>query len=267
MHGNWEQLGKTFSAGHVSRVYLIRAKPQAPCRFVGSKTSLPQTSPHLCVRHAYNFKAPSAFPRTWRTIRLVLGYQEHWRRPLLAHRGLSWRCTCPYLRTSDHFTPFRRCRLNPRLYKEWYISPVDSPIPHPRPTRLPAMSLRSTRTLSRLFQATMRVTPEKRYSGTFEDVVPTLFESGFMFEPDLSSKEHERIWDYYTKLVFKDGEFLVCTTLVSYSGQGSHLTQDMELLDPKRRLLCAGKLFRRSDSAFERKGQIELLVLLFDNYR
>ena len=41
----------------------------------------------------------------------------------------------------------------------------------------------------------------------------------------------------------------------------------MDLLDGKRRLLCASKLFRRSDSAFERGGQIELFVLLFDNYR
>jgi len=30
-----------------------------------------------------------------------------------------------------------------------------------------------------------------------------------VFEPDLSSGEHERIWYYRTKLVFKDGEFFV----------------------------------------------------------
>lgn len=40
----------------------------------------------------------------------------------------------------------------------------------------------------------------------------------------------------------------------------------MDLLDEKRRLLCAGKLFRQSDSAFERRGAVEILVLLFDNY-
>ena len=37
-------------------------------------------------------------------------------------------------------------------------------------------------------------------------------------------------------------------------------------MDKKRRLLCAGKLFRQPDHPFER-GQIELFVLLFDNYR
>ena len=42
--------------------------------------------------------------------------------------------------------------------------------------------------------------------------------------------------------------------------------KDMELLDKKRRLLCAGKLFRQPDHPFER-GQVELFVLLFDNYR
>jgi len=42
--------------------------------------------------------------------------------------------------------------------------------------------------------------------------------------------------------------------------------QDMELVDQKRRLLCAGKLFRQPDHPFER-GQIELFVMLLDNYR
>ena len=37
-------------------------------------------------------------------------------------------------------------------------------------------------------------------------------------------------------------------------------------MDKKRRLLCAGRLSRQPDHAFER-GQIELFVLLFDNYR
>ena len=41
----------------------------------------------------------------------------------------------------------------------------------------------------------------------------------------------------------------------------------MDLMDKKRRLLCVGKLFRQSGSPFERRGHIELLVLLFDNYR
>ena len=42
--------------------------------------------------------------------------------------------------------------------------------------------------------------------------------------------------------------------------------QDMELVNEKRQLLCAGKLFRQPDHPFER-GQIELFVLLLDNYR
>lgn len=41
----------------------------------------------------------------------------------------------------------------------------------------------------------------------------------------------------------------------------------MDLLDLKRRLLCASKLFRQSGSGFERRGPVEILVLLFDNYR
>ncbi|KAF9646507.1 hypothetical protein BDM02DRAFT_3008877 [Thelephora ganbajun] len=111
------------------------------------------------------------------------------------------------------------------------------------------MSLRGTRTLSRLFQATMRMIPEKRYSGDVRDTNPSLPERDLVFEPDFSSSGHEGIWHYHTKLVFKDGEFL-----------------DMDLVDRKRRLLYAGKLFRQSDSAFERRGQLEFFVLLFDNY-
>lgn len=38
-------------------------------------------------------------------------------------------------------------------------------------------------------------------------------------------------------------------------------------MDRRRRLVCAGKLFRQSDSAFERRGRFGLFVLLFDNYR
>lgn len=115
-------------------------------------------------------------------------------------------------------------------------------------TRPSAMSLRGRRTLSRLFQATVKIVPEKRHSSVLEDIIPTGFEKDSVFEPDFT-REQEKIRDYHAKLVFKDGEFL-----------------DLELLDPKRRLLYAGKLFRRSDSAFERKGQTEILVLLFDNY-
>ena len=40
----------------------------------------------------------------------------------------------------------------------------------------------------------------------------------------------------------------------------------MDLNHERRRLICAGRLFR-TNSTFERKGMYELFVLLFDNYR
>lgn len=45
------------------------------------------------------------------------------------------------------------------------------------------------------------------------------------------------------------------------------IAQDMDLTHERRHLICAGRLFRRADSTFERKGLNELFVLLFDNYR
>jgi hypothetical protein len=129
------------------------------------------------------------------------------------------------------------------------------------------MSVRSARTLSQFFQSTMGITPVKRFSDTFEGVAPVVFEQDLVFEPDFSAKEQERIWDYHTNLAFKDGEFLVRAIHASLFEQRSPTTQDMGLSDPKRRLLCAGKLFRQSNSAFGRKANVEILVLLFDNYR
>ena len=75
------------------------------------------------------------------------------------------------------------------------------------------MSIRGTRTLSRLFQGMTRTIPEKRYSGSMEDAIPILLEKDPAFEPGFSSKERERIWHYHSKLVFKEGEFLVRTVL------------------------------------------------------
>lgn len=72
------------------------------------------------------------------------------------------------------------------------------------------MSIRGAKTLSRLFQGTIR----KRHSGAVEDVIPMIFEKGFVFEPDSFSEEQEKIRDYRSKLVFKDGEFLVRTPLL-----------------------------------------------------
>lgn len=57
--------------------------------------------------------------------------------------------------------------------------------------------------------------PEKRASRVMENATPVLLEKDLVFEPDLSSNEHERIWHYHTKLVFKDGEFLVRIYFVS----------------------------------------------------
>ena len=71
------------------------------------------------------------------------------------------------------------------------------------------MSLRGTRSFSRLFQATMEMIPEKRSSRILENPIPVLLEKDLMFEQDFSSKGQEKIWHYYTKLVFKDGEFIV----------------------------------------------------------
>ena len=75
------------------------------------------------------------------------------------------------------------------------------------------MSLRGRRTLSRLFQATVKIVPEKRHSSVLEDIIPTDFEKDSVFEPDLT-REQEKIRDYHAKLVFKDGEFLVRTTFL-----------------------------------------------------
>ena len=86
---------------------------------------------------------------------------------------------------------------------------------HPRSARPPVMGARRARTLSRLFQATMGMIPEKRASRVMENATPVLLEKDLVFEPDLSSNEHERIWHYHTKLVFKDGEFLVRIYFVS----------------------------------------------------
>lgn len=54
--------------------------------------------------------------------------------------------------------------------------------------------------------------PEKRHSTVVDNILPMLFEKGFAFGPD-TSEEHEKIRDYHSKLVFKDGKFLVRTVL------------------------------------------------------
>ena len=56
----------------------------------------------------------------------------------------------------------------------------------------------------------MRMKPEKKASRTVEGGIPVHWERDGVYESDIASDEQERIWHYYTKLVFKDGEFLVC---------------------------------------------------------
>ena len=51
------------------------------------------------------------------------------------------------------------------------------------------------------------------------------------------------------------------------AGLDLKFVQDMDLVDEKRRLLFSGRLYRHPESAFERRAQSEILVLLFDNYR
>lgn len=62
----------------------------------------------------------------------------------------------------------------------------------------------------------MRMIPEKRYSRIAEDVIPAFLEKDLVFDSNFSSKEHEGIWHYRTKLVFKDGEFLVRISVFSW---------------------------------------------------
>lgn len=54
----------------------------------------------------------------------------------------------------------------------------------------------------------MRMLPEKK-SGGVEGAAAVLSEKGLAFESESSSKEHEMVWHYHTKLVFKDGKFVV----------------------------------------------------------
>jgi hypothetical protein len=128
------------------------------------------------------------------------------------------------------------------------------------------MSARGTRTLARLFQATLKTKPEKRCSVIVEDASPVYLEKSFAFEPDFLA-EHERILYYYTRFVFKEGESIVSAAFASRLGLQLNFVQDMDLVDEKRRLLFSGRLYRQPESAFERRAQSEILVLLFDNYR
>lgn len=128
------------------------------------------------------------------------------------------------------------------------------------------MSARGTRTLARLFQATLKAKPEKRCSAIVEDANPVHLEKSFAFEPDFWA-ERERVLYYYTRFVFKEGESIVSAIFAPQLGLHLKFVQDMDLVDEKRRLLFSGRLYRHPESAFERRAQSEILVLLFDNYR
>lgn len=63
----------------------------------------------------------------------------------------------------------------------------------------------------------MKMLPEKKHSGTMEDAISATSEKDLVFgldSPSLS-KEQEMIWYYNSKLVFKDGKFLVRTLSIS----------------------------------------------------
>ena len=64
----------------------------------------------------------------------------------------------------------------------------------------------------------MRMRPNKRSSRIVEDAIPIPLEEDLVFEPNHLPKEHERIWHYHTKLVFKDGDFFVRVPFTSYLG-------------------------------------------------
>ena len=54
----------------------------------------------------------------------------------------------------------------------------------------------------------MKMLPEKKHSDATEDGIPIVSED-LVFELDSPSKEQEMIWHYHSKLVFKEGKFLV----------------------------------------------------------
>ncbi|KAF8902367.1 Dbl-like domain-containing protein [Gymnopilus junonius] len=79
------------------------------------------------------------------------------------------------------------------------------------------------------------------------DVIKAL---GKETEPGVvSAKQKVEVWRYNSNLVFKQGEAI-----------------DMDLLDPNRQLIHAGKLLRQPDGTLEWNSWSELHVLLFDNY-
>ncbi|KAJ7319295.1 CNH domain-containing protein [Mycena albidolilacea] len=68
----------------------------------------------------------------------------------------------------------------------------------------------------------------------------------------VSAKQKVELWQYNSNLVFKPGEAI-----------------DMDLLDPNRSLIHAGKVIRQPDNtipSLEWSGWSELFVVLFDNY-
>ena len=60
----------------------------------------------------------------------------------------------------------------------------------------------------------MKMLPEKKHSDTREDAIPIVSED-LVFGLNPPSKEQEMIWHYHSKLVFKDGKFLVRSPSIS----------------------------------------------------
>ncbi|KAF9642692.1 hypothetical protein BDM02DRAFT_3132921, partial [Thelephora ganbajun] len=111
------------------------------------------------------------------------------------------------------------------------------------------MSAFTNRPFSRLWHGKSRSDTHPHSSDFVGDAAPPFAELASGLDPIPAAEELARIRYYNSKMAIRDTEFV-----------------DMDLTHGRRRLICAGRLFR-TDSTFEWKGMYELFVLLFDNYR
>lgn len=122
---------------------------------------------------------------------------------------------------------------------------------------------------SRLWRGRSR-SGSNQYSADFVgDAAPPFTELASGSDPVPTSEELERIRYYHSKMTAKDSDYVVRVSRVLFAMISWFILvwpQNMDLTNGRRRLICAGRLFR-TDSTFERKGMYELFVLLFDNYR
>ncbi|KAF9644084.1 hypothetical protein BDM02DRAFT_3190917 [Thelephora ganbajun] len=110
------------------------------------------------------------------------------------------------------------------------------------------MSAFTNRPFSRLWHGKSRSDTHPHSSDFVGDAAPPFAELASGLDPIPAAEELARIRYYNSKMAIRDTEFV-----------------DMDLTHGRRRLICAGRLFR-TDSTFEWKGMYELFVLLFDNY-